>query len=142
MRYGRRVVLPGLLVVAACVVVCAWAWGSVAAGSALLGGLGVVVLLSSTPGVLGPVATVLPGASLAAALIFYLTKVMVMAVAFVVLSSPERRDDVDTAALGGTVVVTTLAWTALLLVAALRSRQLVYDQPSDSPKSPDTLTEQ
>lgn len=139
MTYLRRVLAPGLVVVLACAVVAGFLAGSTAALSALGGGLAVVLLLASTPAVLGPVATTMPGFSLAAAVTFYLTKIAVLAVALVVLTSDAMRAAVDREALGISAIVVTLAWTILLVVAALRNRQPLYDLPAGNGRSPDSL---
>ncbi|MGJ9421051.1 hypothetical protein [Aeromicrobium sp. CF3.5] len=127
----QRVALPALAVVAVVAVVFGATSGPAAAWSALGGGLAVVVLLASTPMILGPIALVMPGFSLAAAVTFYLTKISVLAAALVGLSSPQARDGVDATALGLAVIATTLAWTALLVVAEIRARQPIYDLPDD-----------
>lgn len=124
-----RVVVPGLVAVVGVAAAHGLLVDARAGWSALGGGFAVAVLLTSTPVVLGPITRVVPELSLAAAVTFYLTKVAVLAVALSVLAAPGTREQVDLRAVGTSVIAVTLVWTALLVVAELRTRRPLYDLP-------------
>ena len=82
--------------------------------------------------VVSAAATVAPSASLPIAMLTYLLQVMLLALAFLALSrSGALEEDVDRIWLGGTVIVGTLLWLCAHIVTTMRSRQLLYDLPSD-----------
>ncbi|GAA2082435.1 hypothetical protein GCM10009821_24060 [Aeromicrobium halocynthiae] len=124
-----RVAVPGLVAVVGVAAAHSLLVDARAGWSALGGGFAVAVLLTSTPVVLGPITRVVPELSLAAAVTFYLTKVAVLAVALSVLAAPGTREQVDLRAVGTSVIAVTLVWTALLVVAELRTRRPLYDLP-------------
>lgn len=87
------------------------------AGAAVVGGFFLLGSLTT-----GFVAAHAPSASLLMALMTYTLQVLLLAVVLVaVTGSPQARDAVDPRWLGGTVLVGTLAWTAALVAAALRT---------------------
>ena len=77
------------------------------------------------------VAGILPAASLLVALLTYTLQVVVMGLAFVVLSGSGLLEDaVDGAWLGGTVIVGTFAWVFAQVVLTLRLRIPAFDPPA------------
>lgn len=124
----RPVVLPVLVLTAAGAIVCGVSAGGEGALGAAVGGLVVCLFFASSPAALGPVTKVSPQLSLVVAMVFFLTKVVALVALFTVLLD---RDGVgahlDRRSLGGTVIVTTLAWTFLQVWAARRVRLPLYD---------------
>ncbi|MCL3839026.1 hypothetical protein [Aeromicrobium duanguangcaii] len=124
----RSGIVPVVLAVAAWTVVAALIGGQDAAVAAAVAAVIVVVFFGSTQVVLGPIAQYLPGASLAAALLFYGTKVLALGVVVVVLLDPEgpgrHLDDgwFTATLIGGSLVAVT--W---LVIADLRARHAIYD---------------
>jgi len=121
-------ILPALLVTALCALVAGVAVGEKGTYGALVGGAIVCVFFASSPLALGPVTKVSPHLSMLVALTFFLTKVVALVALFVVILGPDGIGrHFDDRALGGTVIVTTLVWTALQIRAAQHSRQPLYD---------------
>jgi ATP synthase protein I len=124
----RSSILPALVVTVICAIVAGLTAGEEGVYGALVGGVIVCVFFASSPLALGPVTKVSPQLSVLVAMVFFLTKVVALVALFVVVLGPEGiGDHIDDAALGTTVIVTTLAWTALQIRAARHSRQPLYD---------------
>ena len=71
-----------------------------------------------------------PALSLVVALVTYALQVVLLALVFVELTAtPESRAAVDVEWAAGAVIGFTLMWTVTLVVAAVRARQPLYDQP-------------
>ncbi|AWB92953.1 hypothetical protein [Aeromicrobium chenweiae] len=124
----RTVVLPTLVVAALCALVAGLREGGEGVAGAAVGGVIVCLFFASSPAALGPVTKVSPHLSLLVAMIFFLTKVIALLALFTVLFD---RDGVgshlDDRSLGGTVIVSTLAWTFLQVRASQRARIPTYD---------------
>lgn len=128
----RSTTLPALALTAVCALVAGIAVGRDGALGAAVGGLLVCVLFLSNPVALGPVTKIVPQASVLVALAFFTTKVLVLVAALSILLDDEGLGrHVDATALGVTVIVTTLAWVGLLIRAARRRRQPLYDLRSE-----------
>lgn len=114
-----------------CVVMAALLSGTAAAYGALIGAGLVVVVLAFGSFSVNLVSQVMPSASLVVALVTYTLQVVVMALAFVVLSSSDLLDArVDAVWLGATVIVATVAWMLLQTVLTTRLRIPLYDLDS------------
>jgi len=124
----RSTTLPALALTAVCAIVGGVTAGREGALGAAAGGLLVCLLFLSNPVALGPVTKVVPQASVLVALTFFTTKILVLVAALSILLDEDGLGrHFDTMALGATVIVTTLAWVALLIRAARRRRQPLYD---------------
>lgn len=130
----RTVVLPVLLITAVCALVAGLTAGAEGVLGAVVGGVVVCVFFTSSPAALGPITKISPHLSLLVAMTFFLTKVIALLALFTVLFD---RDGVgshlDAKALGGTVIVTTLAWTVFQILAARRVRVPLYDLGDTTP---------
>lgn len=128
MKQLRTSILPSLAVTAVCAVVAGFTAGTEGVWGALAGGAMVCVFFASSPMALGPMTRISPQLSLAVAMTFFMTKVVALvAVMSVLLDEDGLGRHLDERALGVTVIVTTLAWTFLLIRAAQRSREPLYD---------------
>lgn len=123
--------LAGILVAAVGVLVS----GSPAVAGAVLG-TGLVCAVFAFGGlVLGVVATVAPGASMLVALLTYTLEVVLLALVLVGLNGSGVLDGpVDRRWLAGAVIVCTLVWITAQLVSHVRTRQPLYDLPSQPPR--------
>jgi ATP synthase protein I len=133
-RKGRTVLGPlsvtavvGVVLVAVAAVVA----GPAAAVGVLIGAGMVVGVFAFGAVVLGVVALVSPSASLLVALLTYTLQVVAVGLVYVGLSSGGALDGpVDARWLSAAVIASTLAWTVTQVVVTMRSRQLVYELPS------------
>lgn len=117
-------VVAGLVVIAAAAV----AGGADAVAGAVAGALLTAGVLAFGAFVVNAVAGVMPAAALVVALFTYTLQVLVMGLVFWVLSSsPQAASSLDERWLGGSVIVTTLAWLVAQLTLTLRQRIPVYD---------------
>ncbi|RLV56822.1 hypothetical protein D9V41_03355 [Aeromicrobium phragmitis] len=141
MRRPRRITgLVALVVVAVCAGFGAHQDGIAGAVSALVGGAVVIVFLGSTAAVLGPMVKVLPHASMATSMLFYLTKIAALLALFVVLQDFTRpAGPLDRGILSGTVIVATIVWLVTRTIDDTRARVPTFDLPDDSDSAPDTL---
>ncbi len=106
--------------------------GSAAASGALIGTLMVGFFFTFGAVVLGAVAKIAPATSLLIALLTYTLKVVLIGLVFVGLSASGALESaIDARWLGGTVIVCTLVWLTTQIVVTMRSRQPIYDLPSD-----------
>jgi len=139
----RSVVLPELTVTLVCALVAGLSVGGAGVLGAVVGGVVVCVFFMSSPAALGPITKVSPHLSLLVAMTFFLTKIVALLALFTVLFD---RDGVgshlNTGSLGGTVIVTTLAWTFLQIRAARRVRVPLYDLSDTDLPRPDSLSAQ
>lgn len=132
MNLIRKSLLPALIVSLACVAVAGLTSGEKGVIGAAVGAVIVLVFFASSPLALGPVTKVSPHLSVLVALTFFFTKVIALVALMVVVLNPEGvGKHLDKGALGGTIIVCTLAWTMFQVRAATRSRQLLYDLDSD-----------
>ncbi len=98
---------------------------------AVVGALMVVGFFGLGALTMSVVARVAPGLSLLVALLTYTLQVLMLGVVFWALTGSGATDGrLDPRWLGGTVVVATLAWTAVLVVREVMGRHLVYDVPA------------
>ena len=103
----------------------------VVAGTALLVGFYVFGLVT-----VQVVAALAPALSLLVALLTYTMQVALLALVFLALQrSGALEQAVDRRVLGVTVILGTLAWTALLVRGATRQRIPLYHTPEDPAKS-------
>ncbi|MCD4534407.1 hypothetical protein LRP67_09965 [Nocardioides sp. cx-169] len=108
----------------------AFAQGSAAAGGALVGTALVLVVLGSSLGV-NAVARVMPTAALMFALLTYTLQVVLMGLAFAVLSASGLLEEtLDRAWLAGAVIGGTLIWLISQILLVTRRRIPVYDLPA------------
>lgn len=130
----RSVVLPVLVLTAVCAVVAGVSAGGEGVLGAVVGGVVVCVFFVSSPAALGPITKVSPHLSLLVAMTFFLTKIIALLALFTVLFDRDGLGSrLDAESLGGTVIVTTLAWTLLQIRAARRVRLPLYDLGDTSP---------
>lgn len=123
--------LPAFVVAILCMAVAGLTVGEKGVVGAAVGAVIVLLFFGSSPLALGPVTKVSPHLSMVVALAFFFTKVVALVALMVVLLDPEGVGrHLDKGALGGTVIVSTLAWTVFLLRAATKSRQPLYDLDS------------
>jgi len=128
----RNSLLPALVVAAICMTVAGVTVGQKGVVGAGVGAAIVLLFFASSPLALGPVTKVSPHLSVLVALIFFFTKIVALVALMVVLLDPEGvGKHLDKGALGGTVIVSTLAWTVFQIRAATKSRQPLYDLDSD-----------
>jgi ATP synthase protein I len=133
-RQGRSVLGPlavtatmGLLLVALAAVLT----GPSGALGALIGTGLVATVFTFGAVAVGLVALVAPAASLLVALLTYTLQVVLVGMVYVGLSSGGALDGpVDARWLSAAVIACTLAWTATQITVTVRSRQPVYDLPS------------
>lgn len=124
----RGAVLPSIAVSAVCVGVATWAVGESGLWGSLLGAGLVLVFFSMSLVALGATARLDPTLTLLIALALYTAKIIALAVAFVVLNGAGLMGDpFDRTALGVTVIVCTLVWTILEIVASVKHREPLYD---------------
>jgi len=133
LRPALLVTLPGAAAgaaVGAVVEGSAAAWG-VVVGALLLVGFYVFGLVT-----MQVVAALAPALSLLVALLTYTVQVAVLGVVFLALHrSGALEESVDRQWLGTTVILGTLAWTALLVRSATSQRIPHYHTPDDLAKS-------
>lgn len=143
-RGPRRITaIVALVVIALCAAVGASRSGPAGAVSALVGGLVVLVFLGSTAAVLGPMVKVLPHASMATSMLFYLTKIAALLALFVVLQDfTHPAGPLDRGILSGTVIVATIVWLVTRTIDDTRARVPTFDLPDDPDSAPDKLDEQ
>jgi ATP synthase protein I len=116
--------------------------GAVVSGtSAVVGaavGTALVVLFFALGAlVLDVVAGLVPALSMLVALLTYTLKVVLVGLVFVALSrSGLLEDTIDARWLGAAVIAGTLVWLVAQIVASVRTRQPLYDLPSESPRRP------
>ena len=140
MNLVRKTLLPAVVVAVICM-----AFGGATAGGkgvvgAAVGAIIVLLFFASSPLALGPVTKVSPQLSLLVALVFFFTKIVALVALMVVLLDPEGiGKQLDKTALGGTVIVSTLAWTVFQIHAATKTRQPLYDLDSDGRSPTDNL---
>ena len=102
--------------------------GSAAAYGALAGTVLVVGVFGFGTFTVNAVAAVLPTASLLVAVMTYTLQVVVMALAFAILSGSGALDEtIDRAWLGGTVIAGTMVWLVVQIVQATSRRIPIYD---------------
>jgi ATP synthase protein I len=115
----------------AAVVLGALVAGSPAAAGATIGHVMVCVFFAFGA-VLGVVAKVAPAASMLVALLTYTLNVVLVGLVFVGLArSGALQDAVAPRWLAGAVIACTLVWTTTQIVVATRTRQPIFDLPSD-----------
>ena len=118
------------LVGAAAVVVGALVSGPAAAAGAAIGAAMVCIFFGFGAVVLGVVARISPEASLLIALLTYLLKVIAIGLVFVALTRSGALDgSVDARWLGGAIIGCTFVWLTVQVIAAMRTRLLIYDLP-------------
>lgn len=128
----RRSILWTTPIALGCVLVSAAVAGLPGVFGAAIGAAVVFVFFMSSPLVLGPIATVSPQLSMVVALTFFGTKVIALVALVVVLLNPEGMGrHLHEGSLGGTLIVCTIALTAMQLLTAKRSRQPLYDLDSE-----------
>ena len=132
MNLVRKSLFPALIVAVICMAVAGATAGEKGVVGAAVGAVIVLLFFASSPLALGPVTKVSPQLSILVALTFFFTKVVALVALMVVLLDPEGvGEHLDKNALGGTVIVSTLAWTVFQIRAATKSRQPLYDLDSD-----------
>lgn len=111
--------------------------GSSAAAGAAVGTAIVVLFFALGALVLDVVAGLVPALSLLVALLTYTLKVVLVGLVFVALSrSGLLEGTIDARWLGATVIAGTLVWLVAQIVTSVRTRQPLYDLPSESPRRP------
>jgi len=134
-RRGASVLVPlagSLLVGTAAVVLGALVAGSPAAAGAANGTVMVCAFFAFGAVVLGVVAKAAPAASMLVALLTYTLNVVLVGLVFVGLArSGALQDAVAPRWLAGAVIACTLVWTTTQIVVATRTRQPIFDLPSD-----------
>lgn len=132
MNLVRKSLFPALIVAVICMAVAGATAGEKGVVGAAVGAVIVLLFFASSPLALGPVTKVSPHLSVLVALTFFITKIVALVALMVVLLDPEGvGKHLDKNALGGTVIVSTLAWTVFQIRAATRTRQPLYDLDSD-----------
>lgn len=124
----RSALVPAAATGAVCAVVAAVTGGVPGLVAALVGALLVVLFFGSSLLVLERTARAAPSLVMVVALGTYTLKVLLLAVAFVVLT---RATDLPGPALGLTTIVVTTVWLAAELRAFVRARQPLYATPAD-----------
>jgi ATP synthase protein I len=118
--------LGALLVSAAAVLT-----GSAGAVGAAVGAVLVCVIFASGALVIGAVTRVAPTASLLVALVTYTLQIVVVAGVYAGLSRGGALDGpVDPRWVSAAVIACTLTWTTSQVIAVVRGRQPIYDEPS------------
>lgn len=136
----RKSLLPAFVVAVICMAVAGVTAGGKGVVGAAVGAIIVLLFFASSPLALGPVTKVSPQLSLLVALVFFFTKIVALVALMVVLLDPAGvGKHLDKFALGGTVIVSTLAWTAFQIRAATKTRQPLYDLDSDGRSPTDNL---
>ena len=106
--------------------------GSSAALGAAVGFAMVLVFFGTGAVVVNAVASVSPSASMLVALLTYTLNVVLVGLVFVGLArSGALQDAVAPRWLAGAVIACTLVWTTTQIVVATRTRQPIFDLPSD-----------
>lgn len=124
----RVALLPSVAVSAVCVALGAWVAGQTGFWGSLLGAGLVLVFFSMSLVALGATTHLDPTLTLLIALALYTVKIIALAVAFVALNGAGLLGDpFDRTALGVTVIVSTLVWTVLEIVASVKHREPLYD---------------
>jgi len=123
----RAAILPAGVAGAVCAVVATVTGGTAGLLAALVGVLLVVLFFGSSLLVLERTARVSPPIVMLVALGTYTLKVLLLALAFLVLS---RTTDLPGPALGLTTIVVTTVWLAAELRAFVRTRQPLYAAPA------------
>ncbi|MDQ3157691.1 MAG: hypothetical protein M3Q98_13365 [Actinomycetota bacterium] len=132
MNLVRKSLLPAFVVAIICMAVAGATVGQKGVVGAAVGAVIVLLFFASSPLALGPVTKVSPHLSVLVALTFFFTKIVALVALMVVVLDPGGvGKHLDKAALGGTIIVSTLAWTVFQIRAATRSRQPLYDLDSD-----------
>lgn len=132
MNLVRKSLLPAFIVAIVCMTVAGATVGEKGVVGAAVGAIIVLLFFASSPLALGPVTKVSPHLSVLVAVTFFCTKIVALVALMVVLLDPEGvGEHLDKAALGGTIIVSALAWTVFQIRAATRSRQPLYDLDSD-----------
>ena len=132
----RRALVLTLLAGAVLIVLGALVSGSAAAVAAVIGTVMVCVFFGLGAMVLDVVAKLAPATSLLIALLTYTLKVVLIGLVFVGLQrSGALQDAVHGQWLGGTVIACTLVWLAAQVTFSMRSREPLYDLPSE-PEEP------
>ena len=140
MNTVRKTLLPAFVVAVICMAVAGVTAGGRGVVGAAVGAIIVLLFFSSSPLALGPVIKVSPHLSLLVALVFFFTKIVALVALMVVLLDPEGiGKQLDKNALGGTVIVSTLAWTVFQIRAATKTRQPLYDLDSGGRSPTDNL---
>lgn len=99
---------------------------------AAIGGLLAIGFMAGGFAVLGLFSAAKPGFLMVIALLTYGLQVVALLAVYAAFSnSPSWTTAVSTAALGATVIVCSLVWTVGLLLAARRTRTLLYDVGGD-----------
>lgn len=130
-RLPMTLILTGVVALASCAL-AGYLVGVNGAWSAALAVGIVVVFFGSTPLVVGPIATALPQYSLAAAMLFYLTKVVALLVLFMVLAGAGAAQfDLHRESLAFTVIATSFAWIIGRIRDAVTARIPIYDLPEE-----------
>lgn len=132
MNLVRRSLLPTFVVALVCMGVANVTVGEKGVVGAAVGAAIVLLFFASSPLALGPVTKVSPHLSVLVALMFFFTKIAALVALMAIILDPAGvGKHLDKGALGGTVIVSTLAWTLFLLRAATKSRQPLYDLDSE-----------
>lgn len=132
MNLVRKSLLPAFVVALICMTVAGVTVGEKGVVGAAVGAVIVFLFFASSPLALGPVTKVSPQLSVFVALTFFFTKIVALVALMLVVLDPEGVGrHLDKGALGGTVIVSTLAWTVFQIRAATRTRQPLYDLDSD-----------
>ena len=121
--------LAGVLLVSfGCVVIAAATSGSTGLWGSLVGAALVFAFFGASLVVLGATRTAEPAVALLVALVLYTAKVVALALIFVLLQGAGLLGEpLHRGALALTIIVCTLAWTALQLAVAVRARVPLYD---------------
>lgn len=140
MNLVRKSLLPALVVAVICMAIAGATAGGKGVIGAAVGAIIVLLFFASSPLALGPVTKVSPQLSVIVALVFFFTKIVALVALMVVLLDPAGvGKQLDKNALGGTVIVSTLAWTVFQIRAATKTRQPLYDLDSDGRSPTDNL---
>ncbi len=124
----RPILLPVLVVVAACAVVAGVVVGWDGVLGALLGGVVVVLFLGSTPLALSPLVKASATLSLPVALGFLTSKAIAMLLVLVLLFDVAgAATHVDSTWFGVTAIIVSVTWTLLQIRAFQRARVPTYD---------------
>ena len=117
-----------LLVSLGCVLVAAATSGSTGVWGSLVGAALVFAFFGASLVVLGATRTAEPAVALLVALALYTAKVVALALVFVLLQGAGLLGEpLHRGALALTIIVCTLAWTALQVAVAVRARVPLYD---------------
>lgn len=137
MKSLRTMVLPVLVVTAVCAVVAGFVGGGDAVAGALVGGGLVAVFLRANPAILEPAAKASPATGMLTAMALFMGKVMILIVLLAIFVTVDSVSDrIDSRALGLTLLVTSMASTALQMRAFARSRVPTYDLGNSDSSAP------